>query len=38
MQEWANYLDQLKSGKKITLAKPVQLTDIRMIQVAGYRN
>jgi integrase len=38
MQEWANYLDKLKSGKKITLAKPVQLTDIRMIQVAGYRN
>lgn len=38
MQEWANYLDKLKSGKEINLPKPVQLTDIRMIQVAGYRN
>jgi integrase len=38
MQEWANYLDKLKSGKEINLPKPVQLTDIRMIQVASYRN
>ena len=38
MQEWANYLDKLKSGEEIKLTKLVPLTDIRMIQVAGYRN
>jgi integrase len=38
MQEWANYLDKLKSGEEIPAPKPVPLTDIRMIQMAGYRN
>ena len=38
MQCWADYLDKLKSGEEIPLPKPVPLTDIRMIQVAGYRN
>lgn len=38
MQEWANYLDKLKSGEEVPTPKPVLLTDIRMIQVAGYRN
>lgn len=38
MQEWANYLDKLKSGGEIDLPNPVPLTDIRMIQVSGYRN
>lgn len=38
MQEWANYLDKLKSGEEILSPRPVLLTDIRMIQVAGYRN
>ena len=38
MQEWANYLDKLKSGEEVPSPKPVLLTDIRMIQVAGYRN
>ena len=38
MQCWADYLDKLKSGEEVTSPKPVPLTDIRMIQVAGYRN
>jgi hypothetical protein len=38
MQEWANYLDKLKSGEEVPSLRPVPLTDIRMIQVAGYRN
>jgi len=38
MQYWADYLDKLKSGNEIPSAKPVLLTDIKMIQVAGYRN
>lgn len=38
MQHWADYLDKLKSGEEIPSPKPIQLTDIRMIQVAGYRN
>jgi integrase len=37
LQSWADYLDDLKSGKKIALAKPQKLTDIKVIQVAGYR-
>ena len=38
MQEWANYLDKLKSGKEVPSLRPIPLTDIRLIQVAGYRN
>ncbi len=38
MQCWADYLDKLKSGDQIPAPKPILLTDIRMIQVAGYRN
>jgi integrase len=38
MQCWADYLDKLKSGEEVTSPKPVPLTDIRMIQVAGFRN
>lgn len=38
MQCWADYLDKLKSGERIHASKPITLNDIRMIQVAGYRN
>jgi len=38
MQYWADYLDKLKSGEEVPSPKPVPLTDIRMIRVAGYRN
>jgi len=38
MQEWANCLDKLKSSKDVPSLRPVPLTDIRLIQVAGYRN
>ena len=38
MQCWADYLDKLKSGEVVPPLKPIPLTDIRMIQVAGYRN
>jgi integrase len=38
MQEWANYLYKLKSGQEVPSLKPIPLTDIRMIQVAGFRN
>jgi len=37
LQSWADYLDDLKSGKKRVLAKPKKLTNIKMIQVAGFR-
>lgn len=38
MQFWADYLDKLKSGEEIPSPEPIPLTDVRMIQVAGYRN
>ncbi len=38
MQCWADYLDKLKSGDDIPSPKSVPLTDIRMIQVAGFQN
>lgn len=36
MQAWADYLDRLKSGEKIKPANARRLTDIKLIQVAGY--
>jgi integrase len=37
LQAWADYLDRLKSGEKIEPTKAKRLTDIKLIQVAGYR-
>lgn len=37
LQAWADYLDRLKSGDEIRTAKAKRLTDIKLIQVAGYR-
>jgi integrase len=37
MQAWADYLDKLWAGEKVLSTKPKPLTDIRLIQVAGYQ-
>jgi len=36
MQHWADYLDDLKSQKEVSILKPKPLTDIRAIMVPGY--
>ncbi len=36
MQHWADYLDELKSGKNVTMIEPKPITDIRAIMVPGY--
>jgi integrase len=36
MQRWADYLDDLKSGKAVPTLKPKPLTDLRAIMVPGY--
>jgi integrase len=36
MQVWADYLDKLKSERKVPKLKPKLLTDVRAIMVPGY--
>jgi hypothetical protein len=36
MQRWADYLDDLKSGKVVPTLKPKPLTDLRAIMGPGY--
>ena len=36
MQEWADYLDKLKSEKVVPILKPKPITDVKAIMVPGY--
>jgi len=37
MQVWADYLDKLRANELVLKLEPKELTDIRLIQVAGYQ-
>ena len=37
MQVWADYLDKLRTNELVLKLEPKELTDVRLIQVAGYQ-